>query len=720
MKNFLKAIKKFFLKLFSLDFLVFFILISLWLFSLTDNLLTLSIQIDEGYIKGYINNQKWGEIKTDIKKIENLEIDIEHSNLPKPFPFKPKLLGLKFLDEAGKVVYQTDSLNIQLPVEIQARAVQIKLKNCLFAEIKFNRQPNSYYYFLYRPFRERDTELAFIKNDKYLIGDHRWRDFYLPIPVLIKYFLKIIFLPFPLLTIIYLVQLLQTKTKPLKKLKEGKSLQKNHKERFQCFVDYLIPFLLICMFAYLIFINVKYVEKIPHDPDSVQYLWAAKYLAKGRLWLPIPSDFFKAHWEFKGRWISLYNYGHSLVLSIGVLLGMPWVIPPLVGTLFLYFLYSFLKNVTGKLVALLTVTVAFFSPQFQMHAVNFMSHNSAIFFLIFFFYALLEIFQNKVNKFISFFGGVLFCFLAQTRPLTAAVVTPVITLLIFVMNFKKGISLSKYLSLVVGFFSFLMLFFFVNYLTYGDIIKTAHNQFNLPKFTWMKSGKTIRHGLTDSLSFLLVMRLLILPGLPNLFAFLILLSFLNKELRGLTLMCFGCIFLIALGVATYDDPWGIFLGSRFWHEMLPFIFIIFAISFDFILRVFKKIGFLIIITITLGITLKGISGWILGKEKLWENMIYFTPNNIKELKGFNYTDARLIKEAKKQNIHNAIIFVKDCGGNWWCYGSVVNENSINLNGDTIWAHDLKEKNRELMKIYPDRKYFLADYEQNTIIPISIF
>jgi len=720
MKNFLKKIKKMLKKIPKYEFGVFFVLTLLWLFSLTDNFMTITIKTNNGLVEGYIDGKRWGVINADIRQIKNLEIDLENHNLPKPLSFKPELLELKFLDSTGKVVYQAKSLKVQLPPNANAVIAEIKLKNCLFAQTNFNRVTNSYYSFLYRPFRERDTDLAYIQNGKYIKEDHQWRNLSLPIFTTVKYILKVIFFPFPYLILAIFLYIAAKKSDLISRLnKIIPKLNEKQKLKIKCFTKIAIPAILVLFFLYFIWIEIKYVEKIPHDPDSVDYLWAAKYLATGRLWLHIPSAFFKAHWEMNNHWISLYNYGHSVILGIGALFGISWTIPPLVGTIFLFLLYIFLKNLTGKTVAFTAVLITFFSPQFQMHAVNFMSHNSAIFLVAFLFYALLKIYRKETNKFVSFLGGLSYCLLFQTRPLTAAMIAPIIILFIFIFIAKKKNKPSNYLFLALGFVLSLLIFFYINYLTYGSVIKTAHNQFNLTKFTWTKSGKTINHGLVDSLSYLLVLRLLIFPGLPNLFTLLIILSIFNKKFWWLTAACLICIFLITLGTATYDDLWGIFLGTRFWHEMLPFVFVLIAVSFDLIVQKFKKIGQVTIIVIFVIVAARGIDGWILGKKKLWENMIYFTPNNISELKGFNYTDARLIKEAKKQNIHQAIIFVKDCGGNWWCYGSVADENSVDLNGDIIWVHDLGPKNKELTAQYPQRKYFIADYNNGTIVPLVL-
>ena len=42
-----------------------------------------------------------------------------------------------------------------------------------------------------------------------------------------------------------------------------------------------------------------------------------------------------------------------------------------------------------------------------------------------------------------------------------------------------------------------------------------------------------------------------------------------------------------------------------------------------------------------------------------------------------------------------------------------------FNGDIIWAKDLGFKNKELFKAFPNRKYYLADYETVSIVSYDL-
>lgn len=721
MKNFLKKIKRSFAKIPKYELCVFLILSFLWFCSLTDNVMTITIKVGNGYVEGYINNKKWGIIRADLKQIESLEIDLKHHNLPEPLPFKPKIVGIKFFDLSGEVVHKSISPTTQLSPKITATIAEIKLKNCLFAEIKFNRDSNSYYSFLYRPFRERDTNLAFIQNGQYVKNNHRWRNLSFPILKTINFFLKIGFTCFPYLTAFLFGFQVILKIKRTDSVRRKSRIYKNSsKNEIITPMNILVTITLVAAFIYLSWVNAEYVERIPHDPDSVNYLWGAKYLSSGKLWLNNYSDFFP-FWsqKYKNHWTIMYPYGHPLAISFGFLFGIPQIIPPLLGTIFLLLFFLITKKLFGFFVAYCMILIIFFSPQFQMQAVNYMSHNTAVFYTIIIIYSLVKIYKKEAGNFFSFIGGAAFALLYLTRPFVAFLFALPLGISIIYLYFSSRKERLKPLSfLITGIILGGTIVVLLNIVIYGNPFSNDYTKLHLLKFIWGGSNLTLLHGLVDSLSYGLVLRLLILPGLPTLLGLSCLGAVFNKRFLGISLLSIATIFSLGIGMATYNDPWGIFLGARFWYEMLPFIFILIAIFFDMIIQMLGKIGYIVVSTVVLLVLFKSLSGWVYGKEKLWENMLYFTPNNIKELRGFNFADARLIKEAKRQNLKNALIFVKDCGGQWWCYGTVLNENAINFDGNIVWAQDLGKRNQELISQYADRSLYIADYDAYTIKPYN--
>jgi len=89
------------------------------------------------------------------------------------------------------------------------------------------------------------------------------------------------------------------------------------------------------------------------------------------------------------------------------------------------------------------------------------------------------------------------------------------------------------------------------------------------------------------------------------------------------------------------------------------------------------------------------------------------------LRGFNDADARLAGLAEKQGVHHALVFVRDCP-HWQCYGTVFWRNTPGLDGDVVWARDLGvEPDRALLKEFPGRQAYLADYLRPAIVPMRL-
>jgi len=264
-----------------------------------------------------------------------------------------------------------------------------------------------------------------------------------------------------------------------------------------------------------------------------------------------------------------------------------------------------------------------------------------------------------------------------------------------------------------------LVFLFINYLIYGSPLQTPNSQMNLPKFSWGGSGYTLNHGLVDAVSYLIVFSILFTCGLPAIFGLFIILPLFNFRHFWKGAICLVAILLIIVSMASYDDPWGVFLGARFWHEILPFLAVLIALSFDLFLSIDQRgiVSRLIILSLILVVGSQNFRGWIKG-EKLWSGLSYFVPHQLEDLKTFNFTDTRLIRKAKELNLKHAVVFVKHCD-HWWCYGSVTDENSINFDGNIVWAHDLGDQNYQLIDQFPTRSFYFADYDQGTITPYHL-
>ena len=208
----------------------------------------------------------------------------------------------------------------------------------------------------------------------------------------------------------------------------------------------LILSLYFCLlFFILLSINLIFFEGIPHVPDDVAYLFMGKMFASGHIIanIPIPNQFVDYFSEVltvnKGAWLFQYPYGHPLLLAIGVLLGFPNIIPPLIGTLCIFILFFIAREVYDKKTALFLLPLPLLSPFFLENASSFMSHNTAAFYLVLSIFFIIK-FNKKGGRLSLLYAGILIGLLFNTRPLTSLPFLLIeATIILLQKNFISGI-----------------------------------------------------------------------------------------------------------------------------------------------------------------------------------------------------------------------------------------------------------------------------------------
>ncbi len=149
---------------------------------------------------------------------------------------------------------------------------------------------------------------------------------------------------------------------------------------------------LLISFAYLIWVALAQYAALPHIYDASAYLFGAKIYAQGRLWAPVPAAADRFNGPFmvaqNGKWFTQYEPGTSLMLAVGVALGAPWVVEPLLGTLSLLGIGLIAHRLYDRRVATLAVLLGVISPLYSYIAASYLSHAVAVFFLVWGFWAL--------------------------------------------------------------------------------------------------------------------------------------------------------------------------------------------------------------------------------------------------------------------------------------------------------------------------------------------
>lgn len=475
---------------------------------------------------------------------------------------------------------------------------------------------------------------------------------------------------------------------------------------------------LIYLFFVLLFINMYLLDGIPHVPDSASYYFMAKIIASGFLKQDIPIqsdfvDFFPGLLNVSnGKWQFQYPIGHPLLLSIGMLTGFPQIIPPIIGTLTIGTLFLILKKIHDPVASYILFLLPFLSPFFLMNASSYMGHNTAAFYLSL--ALLFLIFAIKNLWYLGFFlTGMCIGLLFNTRPLTAVPFGVIFFFFIFFFPSIKRFRAEIYF--VLGGFVLLGIWGGTNYLVSGNILHSSYYQqshgffFNnemLPQFLISRSENFIILLKNFFYTMYNIPWILLLP--------LLLLPFVFRKDTVWDRLFLVCIISLPIVYFFYNGTF-LMYGPRFWYEIIPFVFLLSARSLSILWHRNHLFTFVGILCISVFVLLRFTSIIPASSPDM------MSPLQLTTLKSFNSVDSRIIEKIKTKNITNAVVFIKSCDSNWWCYGSVFPQNNPQMTTSVVYVKDLGlKRNRELLTTYPFRKFYLADYERNTLEEYQLY
>lgn len=147
----------------------------------------------------------------------------------------------------------------------------------------------------------------------------------------------------------------------------------------------LEPFALACAGAVLVtcaLLAVVVYERMPHVPDEIVYLLQARYFAAGRLQLPAPPvpaafDIDLIHYE-PTRIFSPLPPGWPALLAVGVALGVPWLVNPLLAALGIVLAHALLQRLMPARAARLATLLLATSPWFLFLGMSLMTHAATL------------------------------------------------------------------------------------------------------------------------------------------------------------------------------------------------------------------------------------------------------------------------------------------------------------------------------------------------------
>ena len=487
-------------------------------------------------------------------------------------------------------------------------------------------------------------------------------------------------------------------------------------------------------FAYLSWINLALLDGIPHVQDSVVYNLQAQTLSRGALYAPAPPNPASFQFDFlivrDGKWFGQYPIGHPLLLMFGHLMGMPWIIPPLVGASVLVLVYLIARALFSWEVAVVSALLALFSPLFQMNAPNFMSHSSASFYLALGIFFLIK--SSRGGRWwCGFLSGVALGLLFNTRPLNSLPAIALSFMLLFCFAFKRRASWGALFGFCAGVFLMLALCLYANCVLMGSPLRSPYAIGEVP-IGFFSEKHPFGIALLHYYSLMSLFILLIL-GWPPVFTTGFFIAFLLLAIWDIWCVFFFLLFAGMTLINTLQASMtgvGYMYGPRFMYEPFFVFIIMISVGWDYTRR-FAQRGIEVVASarprvlswLTHAAFLALTAVLVFGAQRVWLSQskllvtFYHIPGNVLGLKGFNHTSGAMLEKIKSRGIHHAIIFVgdPDSAWCWWYYGAVFTLNSPFLDSDIIAVRDLgAEENKKVIDAFPGRKPFRINVRRKEI------
>jgi 4-amino-4-deoxy-L-arabinose transferase-like glycosyltransferase len=448
--------------------------------------------------------------------------------------------------------------------------------------------------------------------------------------------------------------------------------------------------LLLVALGLILFTALVTLRDFPNSADEYSYLISAQIFSEGKLSVPSPphQEFFTFfHVINFGKFYSKYPPGWPLILASGALLGIPWIVNPLLALATIVLLHRMLREHVSLRSANIAAILLLTSPFFIFNFASYFSHSSGLFLItafMFFYLKCLRSPELPLGMYLAMGVCAGLAFLA--RPFTAVVLLscPAVYLVAHAVRTGQLASYAyRFTPTALVFGAFLALFLFYNHAQTGDALRQPFSLWDptdQPGFS--RQGFDLALAWRQNIS----LRLRELNDWTSYAPFLVLASlFWRDSHRPLGLLLLS-MFLALLGAYfLYFGDAGNRYGPRYLYEGSLVLFALPAIAISRI----GRIGALVVLVIL-----------VLNASVFLEKS-RFHAQQVRER-------MTLYDEVERQGITNAIVFLKTGSGSM--PAGDLTRNGIHFDGPVLYVWDLGPKNETLVDAHPDRDAYYFSYD----------
>ncbi len=495
-----------------------------------------------------------------------------------------------------------------------------------------------------------------------------------------------------------------------------------------------IPCLTVCASLSALTLGVTSViarwilEGIPHVQDSVTYLFQAQLFAAGRLAAPAPAlpEFFEQEFVLVhgGQWFGKYSPGQPLLLSLGVLIGAPWIISPLTASGAIAMTYLAARRLYGPRVALLAATLLLTSPFVLLMSGTMMSHPAGLLWTSALLLAVVFC-RQEGGPLAWCVAGFATAMLLITRQLTAvAIATILLAPLMYEVAVQPRTRIRFSALTMIGAAppTFFLLYF--NWRLLGSPFASPYElwwSFDRVGFgpsVGMHGGHDLAGGLANTWanSTALLRHLFGWPPYLTLAPALVPFVTLRRN-EWDWLLGSVVVSVVAVHVAYWAD--GIMYGPRYYYEAAGVLAILTARGMALMARPLTECP---------GAAPEYAQGHVrpgnafgpaaaLFALGVATNLLGYLPATLWAHRGYNGVSRARLELVEQSQIGRALVFVTQRPPEWQPYGSVFPANGPLLDGPVIFARDLGDaENGRLRELHTDRPAYVLRDMQLTPVP----